>query len=135
MIGQLAKAGIRLIWNREAGVDEIVSADHMTPSYLKRRRFNQAQLRCVLVLRAGGALVFPWIAVWMLVGMAQAVLNGTRYLLASATGGARRETFAINLQGGLGKIFWYRGTAMQLYARAMPVTNAPSGSPRAREKC
>jgi hypothetical protein len=97
-------------------VDEIVTAAKATPSYLKRRRFNQAQLRCVLVLRAGGALAWPWVVVWMLVGIAQTVFNGTRYLLANATGGGQRETFAIKLQSGLGKVLWYRGTGVPLYA-------------------
>jgi hypothetical protein len=94
LIRQLANEGIRLIWNREAVVDEVVPADHSNPSHLKCPRFNQAQLRCVLLLRAGGALAWPWIAVWMLMGVAQTMLNGIGYLLACAIGGPRRETFA-----------------------------------------
>ncbi len=117
MIGQLTRSGARLIWNGEAGVEEVVPAARMTLDYLKKRRFNQAQLRCLLVLRGGGTWVWPRLALWMGVGLIQVVVNRGRYLLALVTGRSEREAFGIEVQGGLGKIFWCRDTTLRLYQK------------------
>ena len=61
MIGGLANKGVRLMWNREATVYEVVTAERMTLDYLKRRRFNQAQLRCLLVWRGGRPTGLAWL--------------------------------------------------------------------------
>jgi hypothetical protein len=47
----------------------------------------------------------------------QVVVSGSRYPLALATGRSEREAFGIELQGGLGKIFWCRDTTLRLYQK------------------
>jgi asparagine synthase (glutamine-hydrolysing) len=117
LIRRLVGEGVRLSWNREAAVGEVVTAERMTLGYLRQRRFNQAQLRCRLTLLAGGAFAWPRLGFWMLAGAAQAALSSTRGLVAQATGRPDRDLFEIDVQGGLGKLFWYRGETVPLYAR------------------
>ncbi len=124
LIGQLAQRGARLIWNREAAVHEIVPASRMSVDYMKRRRFNQARLRCLLLLRSGRVAAWPKVAFWMAVGLAQTILNSGRWLFAR---GPQRQQFEIKMQGGLGKLLWYRGTDAYLYATP-PATSLNSSA-------
>jgi succinoglycan biosynthesis protein ExoM len=116
MIFQIAERGERLLWNEAAVVDELVPVHRMTVEYLKKRRFNQAQLRCIVALSRGGWLAWPRVLFWMTVGVAQTVISGSRYLLSLTSGSPDRDIFRIQLQGGLGKVFWYRNRGLSPYA-------------------
>jgi succinoglycan biosynthesis protein ExoM len=116
MIFQIADRGVRLVWNQAAAVDEVVPVHRMTAEYLKQRRFNQAQLRCILALSRGGGLAWPRLLFWMIVGVAQTVVSGSLYLLSLVRGTSDRQVFEIQMQGGLGKVFWYRNRGLSPYA-------------------
>ena len=98
--------GLRLIWSAEAGVCETVPSSRMTAAYLRRRRFHNGQLRCLV--EAGGR---NWgaTAFWMAVGLGQAMAFGAAVLATLPVDRALSEAFAARMAGGLGKVFWWIG--------------------------
>lgn len=116
LIRQLVAAGYRLIWNREALVEEQVPPDRMTLSHLRARRFNQGQIRCVLVYGAGGFSGLLRVAVWMTVGAIQVAGFGAAWLVAKAVAARHTDDLECRISGGAGKIFWRRQPRISHYA-------------------
>lgn len=115
LIRALMARGVILRWAPAALVEEIVPADRMTEDYMRRRRYNQGQLRCLLAATEGGALATPRVAFWMAVGAAQAALYGARWAAAAVVGGDAGP-WAARMQGGVGKLMWWRAAAAVSYA-------------------
>jgi succinoglycan biosynthesis protein ExoM len=107
LLRQLAEdRGLCLIWSAEAGVHETVPATRMTAAYLRRRRFHNGQLRCLVEARGGnwGATAF-----WMAAGLVQSVVFGAAALAVLPAGGLRAAAFGARAAGGLGKVLWWTG--------------------------
>lgn len=96
--------GQRLTWSAEAAVHEVVPASRMTTAYVRRRRFRNGQLRCLV--EAGGR---NWGATgfWMAAGLAQTLLFGTAAVATLLVDRARAAAFGARAAGGLGKVFWW----------------------------
>lgn len=100
--------GIRLHWAGDAAVTEFVPADRMTPSYVRRRKFNSGQLRCLVESAGGDATAAARVCGWMAVGLVQAALHGAAWLLLSAARRPARHGQAARAAAGLGKLLWWR---------------------------
>jgi succinoglycan biosynthesis protein ExoM len=96
--------GLRLIWSAEAAVYEGVPAPRMTAAYVRRRRFHNGQLRCLV--EAGG---HNWgaTAFWMVAGLAQTVIFGAGALGALLVSRPRAAALGVRAAGGLGKVLWW----------------------------
>ncbi len=84
---QLAEErGVPLRWCAGAIVREKVPPSRMTPDYVRDRKFNSGQLRCLVEAGAGGLAAPTRVAFWMSVGAAQAAMFGTAAATARALG-------------------------------------------------
>lgn len=114
MIRGLMARGVRLIWNREALVEELVPAERMTLDYVKRRKFHQGRQRVIFVYGSGGPKRALAALIWMGVGAAQVGLFGFAAPLLRLAGSARHEEALARVQSGLGKLKW-RGAGVVFY--------------------
>lgn len=96
--------GLRLTWSAEAAVFETVPAARMTTAYVRRRRFHNGRLRCLV--EAGGR---NWgaVAFWMTAGLVQAAIFGIAALVCWPVNRSRAAAFGARSAGGLGKVFWW----------------------------
>lgn len=115
MIRSLVKQGRTLRWNREALVEELVPENRMTLPFAKARKFNQGQLRCILMYGEGGLGGIVRVGIWMMAGAIQFVGFGFAALLTSAVAPLRAPDFACRAQGGAGKLLWWRAPEMHEY--------------------
>jgi succinoglycan biosynthesis protein ExoM len=115
LINSLVAKGKRLTWNEEALVDELVPPDRLTLTYLKARKFNQGQLRCIFVYGDGGIAGKARVAVWMAVGAVQVMLFGAGAAVMNAIGHPASSDLACRAAGGLGKLRWRQGDTVQHY--------------------
>lgn len=99
-----ADHGLRFSWCAEAAVREIVPAARMTVEYVRKRRFRNGQLRCIV--EAGGR---RWgaILVWMIVGLGQTFVYGGASLVLLPFNGRGSAALVAKSFGGLGKILWW----------------------------
>lgn len=100
--------GVALIWCPEAMVHEIVPQGRATLAFLRRRRFSDGQLRCLVESGAGGVRGTARVAVWMAVGGAQVLLHGIAALVTRPIFGALSTRFQLAAVGGAGKLLWWR---------------------------
>ncbi len=107
--------GIRLIWAPGARVREIVPADRMTSAFVRRRKFRDGQLRCIIEAAAGGPRAVARVGFWMAVGAVQFAGYGVAALLAPLLTPVldtdRATEFEMRRAGGLGKLLWWRDAA------------------------
>ncbi len=115
LIRGLVKQGSRLLWNNEALVEELVPEDRMTLSSLKLRRFNQGQIRCILVFSDGGLSGALRVAIWMLVGAVQFFGFGAAAWLAGLARPAEAPNLQCTVSGGAGKLLWWRTPRVRGY--------------------
>lgn len=108
LIRGLVKRGCRLIWNNEALVEELVPEDRMTLSSLKLRRFNQGQIRCILMFGDGGPGGAFRVAIWMLVGAIQFFGFSAGASLARFVAPMMAPDLQCTVSGGAGKLLWWR---------------------------
>ena len=99
--------GIALIWRPEARVREVVPGQRATMDFLRRRRFSNGQLRCLVESGAGGLRGAASVTVWMVVGMLQAVVQGLLTLAVWPFSRAQSARFHLAAIGGLGKLLWW----------------------------
>ena len=100
--------GVVLIWCPEALVHEIVPAHRATFGFLRRRRFSDGQLRCIVESGAGGVRALARVGFWMLAGAAQVVLAGIGALVTWPFSTTRAARLALTAAGGAGKVLWWR---------------------------
>lgn len=115
LIRGLVKHGCRLVWNNEALVEELVPEDRMTLSSLKLRRFNQGQIRCILMFGNGGIGGALRVAIWMLVGAIQFFGFSAAAWLAGLVVPAKVPDFQCTVSGGAGKLLWWRTPRVRGY--------------------
>lgn len=107
LIKQLVSDGVRLSWIANGLVEEVVPPDRQTPEYLKTRRYNQGRLRSrVNIEHSVGAGLM-----WMGVGAVQTALYSGLWSIACAMRSNRATYFSVQIQGGLGKVLWWRTPA------------------------
>lgn len=114
MIRGLMARGVRLIWNRDGLVEEVVPKARMTLAYLKSRKFAHGQQRVIFMYGEGGRGGLVRALPWMGVGAVQAVGFGAAAALLRLTGSPRRYEAEARVQAGLGKLMW-RQAARKLY--------------------
>lgn len=95
--------GIILRWCAGGLVREIVPADRMTEDFLRRRRFRDGQLRCIVDAGTGGWRGRARTGFWMAAGLAQ--MLGHRAL---ALAGRNPVAARIRAEGGRGKLMWWQ---------------------------
>lgn len=115
LIRSLMRQGHRLLWNREAVVDELVPTDRMTLEFLTARKFNQGQLRCIFVYGDGGIGGTLKVGLWMLVGAIQFALFGPAARVADALAPARAPDFHCRAAAGAGKLQWRKTASVRVY--------------------
>ncbi len=99
--------GVALIWCPEALVHEIVPAPRATMHFLRRRRFSDGQLRCLIESGAGGVRGAARVGFWMAAGAAQGVLCGLGALAARPVSAALSVRLELAATGGAGKVLWW----------------------------
>lgn len=115
LIRRLMAKGQRLLWNREALVDELVPADRMTLAFLTARKFNQGQLRCIFVYGEGGFKGALHVSLWMLAGLIQLIGFGLAGKACQILAPGRAPDLLCRAYGGAGKLLWWRGSAVRHY--------------------
>jgi len=100
--------GIAMIWRPDALVREIVPPSRATLAFLRRRRFSDGQLRCLVESDAGGLRAMGRVALWMGVGAAQLALFGLAAGLSRPFSPARSVHHQLAAIGGAGKLLWWR---------------------------
>lgn len=118
LIRSLVRQGRKLLWNHDALVEELVPEDRMTFAFAKARKFNQGQLRCILMYGDGGVTGSLRVAVWMMVGTVQFLVFGLAAWLASVLSPVRKADFDCRAAGGAGKLLWWRAPESHHYAKA-----------------
>lgn len=116
LIRSLVKNGRRLLWNDAALVEELVSPDRMTLPALRLRRFNQGQLRCILMFGEGGIASLARVSPWMLVGLVQYAGYSVAAFAAGLVARDRRAHFLCEAGGGAGKMLWWQKARLLAYA-------------------
>lgn len=111
MIRALLQRGARLVWNREAMVEEQVPAARMTADYLRRRKFGHGQQRVIFAYGEGGLRPGLAALAWMGVGAVQLVGHGLVATGLRLAGSPRATEAAVRMHGGLGKLLWRSGRA------------------------
>lgn len=116
LIQSLVRQGRKLLWNNDALVEELVPEHRMTLAFAKTRKFNQGQLRCILMYADGGLAGSLRVAAWMTVGAIQLVVFGLAAQLASVLAPIRVDNFQCRAEGGAGKLLWWRAPEIHHYA-------------------
>lgn len=116
LINSLKRKGRRLKWNREALVEELVPANRMTVEFAKARKFNQGQMRCILMYGDGGIVGTSRVVIWMAAGAIQLTGFGIAAFLLSRFDPVRTTDFICRSQGGAGKLLWWRSPDRQDYS-------------------
>lgn len=111
LIKGLVDKGAKLVWVPDGLVEEVVPADRQTLAYLKLRRFNQGRLRSVINMQRSKLSG----AKWMVVGAVQMKLYAVLWAGAALIGHQKAASFAVQMQGGAGKLFWWRTPSARLY--------------------
>ena len=117
LIRSLVRQGRKLCWNREALVEELVPESRINLSFAKARKFNQGQLRCILMYGDGGLAGIARVAIWMVAGAIQVAGFGFAAQLMSVVAPARAPDFACRAQGGVGKLLWWRAPERHEYGQ------------------
>lgn len=118
LIRSLQRQGRKLLWNDNALVEELVPENRMTLAFAKARKFNQGQLRCILMFGDGGIMGSLRVAIWMIAGAIQLLVFGLAARLASVLAPVRASDFDCRAAGGAGKLLWWRAPESQHYAKA-----------------
>ena len=108
LIRSLVKRGHKLLWNHDALVEELVPENRMTLSFAKARKFNQGQLRCILMYGDGGIAGIARVSLWMVVGAIQFTGYGIAAAIMKILAPVRAPDFACRAAGGAGKLLWWR---------------------------
>lgn len=116
LIRSLVRRGLRLLWNHEALVDELVPASRMTMAAALTRRFNQGQLRGILNYGEGGLGGLMRVMPWMGVGAVQVAVFGGGALVARLIAPGRAAALRCRVAGGAGKLQWWRSPTKPRYA-------------------
>jgi len=117
LIRSLQQQGRTLRWNREALVEEQVPEGRMTLQFAKARKFNQGQMRCVLMYGNGGLVGGFRVGMWMVAGTIQVAVFGLAARLLSGFDPIRATDFACRAQGGAGKLLWWRAPETREYCQ------------------
>lgn len=116
LIKSLVDRGDTLSWCPDGLVEELVPAARMKAQYLKERRYNQGQQRCLFLAASPKAGDRIKVVAWMGVGLVQTVLYSVKAVIAGLRGAPQAADYKVSIHGGLGKMFWWRGTAGEGYA-------------------
>lgn len=100
--------GVTLTWCPEALVHEIVPVPRATMDFLRRRRFSDGQLRCLVESGKRGARGAARVGFWMAAGAAQAVFCGLGALVAYPVSATISTRLELTATGGAGKVLWWR---------------------------
>lgn len=117
LIQSLRRQGRTLRWNREALVDELVPANRMTLEFAKLRKFNQGQIRCILMYGHGGLGGNARVGLWMAAGAVQLAVFGLAARLLSKLDPVRATDFLCRAEGGAGKLRWLQAPEMREYGQ------------------
>lgn len=115
LIRSLRLQGCKLLWNREALVEELVPANRMTLEFTKLRKFNQGQVRCILMYGEGGPAGLLRAAMWMAAGAIQLVGFGLAASVLAPIDPVRATDFRCRAEGGRGKLLWRRSPEIREY--------------------
>lgn len=118
LIRGLVREGRRLLWNRDALVEELVPVDRMQLSSLRLRRYNQGQLRCIIAFGDGGFAGLARAAFWMMAGAVQVIIFGGAAAVAGVISPHRRADLLCRISGGLGKVLWWHKARLRTYGTA-----------------
>lgn len=118
LIRSLVRQGRKLRWNSDALVEELVPENRMTLAFAKARKFNQGQLRCILMYGEGGMMGSLRVVWWMMIGAVQVVMFGLAAQLALVVMPVRTQDFLCRAAGGAGKLLWWRAPENRQYATA-----------------
>jgi succinoglycan biosynthesis protein ExoM len=118
LIRSLQRQGRTLRWNHDALVEELVPGNRMTLDFAKLRKFNQGQMRCILMYGNGGPVGIARVALWMMAGAIQLTVFGFAALLMSVVAPVRVPDFSCRAHGGAGKLLWWRAPEMKEYGQA-----------------
>ncbi len=99
---------VPMLWCPTALVHEIVPQSRASLAFLRARRFNDGQLRCLVESGHGGLRGAARVALWMAVGGAQLIGHGLAALLSRPFSSTRSTRFQLAAYGGAGKLFWWR---------------------------
>lgn len=99
--------GVALIWIPKAAVHEIVPGQRTTMGFLRRRRFSNGQLRCVVESGAEGLRGGARVALWMAIGAVQLVVQGALSVALWPVSRRHSVRFQLAAVGGAGKLLWW----------------------------
>lgn len=117
-IAGLTARGVPLVWAEAALVRETVPAARMTPRGLAQRSFRNGQIRSLIQSRSGGS--GAKVALWMVVGLAQAALYGAGSLVLTPLRPEIGADWRVRAWGGLGKVLWPKRFWQISYPAAAP---------------
>lgn len=100
--------GVRLVWCAGARVRERVPASRSTTAFLRRRRFRDGQLRCIVETGTGGWRRIARVGFWMAAGAAQMGIGGVAALLTRPVSARHSMRWQLMAVGGAGKMLWWR---------------------------
>jgi len=88
----------------------------MKAEYLRKRRYNQGQQRCLFLSSNPSLSERIKVIPWMGVGLVQTATAAGKLAIARITGSSSTVLHKIQMQGGLGKLFWWRDPPHSDYA-------------------
>lgn len=97
-----------LRWCPAALVHEIVPVSRIGIDFLRRRRFSNGELRCIVESGAGGARAAARVGFLMAAGGAVTVLFGLGALATRAFSAPLSVRLELAAWGGAGKLLWWR---------------------------
>lgn len=103
--------GVRLTWAPAARVREMVPSSRISIDFLRRRRFSDGQLRCLVESGKGGIGGAAHTALWMGVGAAQLALGGLGAVAVRPVSSPLSVRLGLMATGGGGKLLWWRRKA------------------------
>lgn len=118
LIRSLIGKGRKALWNHDSLVEELVPKERMTLPFAKARKFNQGQLRCILMYGDGGIIGGLRVAVWMMIGAIQLLMFGLAARFASVLAPTQASDFRCRASGGAGKLLWWSPPRTNNYSKA-----------------
>jgi succinoglycan biosynthesis protein ExoM len=112
----LHKANKRFLWVPSARIHERVPVARLTRSFLLERRFSSGQLRTLLEGTEHPARALGFMAM----GIAQATLGMTRFVIAKAIAPSEAVAHEADIVAGAGKVFFFGPFRKKRYGKKQP---------------
>jgi succinoglycan biosynthesis protein ExoM len=100
-------SGKKVVWCREAVVQEQIPAERLSLGYILRKRYRNGQITSLTCMMTRPRQ-YPRLAVWTLLGFIQVIFGSAATVVFAPFSSSKAKVSLCTLVGGAGKLLWMR---------------------------